>query len=163
MESIITDCKYYVIDRIWKDCRGLIISKRGFGGSAPNKLWPMLEAMGSEHASDPCRRHGQKLVSFYTTQGCRKRRVGNGCPKGNTSWQIYLCQLPKKEGGKWLPEGQQKLTNTFMSAIRLQRPAEGRKGKAALVSNFSVPPKVAEVRKGRWPLAAAALSLYLGK
>ena len=41
--------------------------------------------------------------------------------------------------------------------------AEGRKGKAPLVSNFCVPPKVAEVRKGRQPLAAAALSLYLGK
>jgi hypothetical protein len=67
--------------------------------------------------------------------------------------------LPKSDKTHTLPEGQHKLTNIFMSAIRQQIPpfpfwAEGRKGKAALVSNFSVPPKVAEVRKGRQPLVS---------
>jgi hypothetical protein len=40
--------------------------KRGFGGNAPNKLVARAEGEGSEHASDPCRRHGQKLVVLIT-------------------------------------------------------------------------------------------------
>ena len=36
--------------------------KWGFGGSALNKLMARAEGMGSEHASDSCHRHGQKLV-----------------------------------------------------------------------------------------------------
>ena len=41
--------------------------KRGFGGNAPNKLMASAEGKGSELASDPCRRHGQKLVATDTT------------------------------------------------------------------------------------------------
>jgi hypothetical protein len=37
--------------------------KRGFGGNAPNKLKASAKGKGSELASDPCRRHGHKLVS----------------------------------------------------------------------------------------------------
>ena len=42
--------------------------KRGFGGNAPNKLVARAEGEGSELASDPCRRHGQKLVVYITGQ-----------------------------------------------------------------------------------------------
>jgi hypothetical protein len=38
--------------------------KRGFGGNAPNKLKASAEGKGSELASDPCRRHGHKLVPY---------------------------------------------------------------------------------------------------
>ena len=33
-----------------------------FGGSAPNKFEASAVGKGSEHASDPCRTHGQELV-----------------------------------------------------------------------------------------------------
>ena len=39
------------------------MDERGFGGNAPNKLMASAEGEGSEHASDPCRRHGHKLVT----------------------------------------------------------------------------------------------------
>ena len=39
--------------------------KMGFGGNAPNKLKAHAVGKGSELASDPCRRHGQKLVIHY--------------------------------------------------------------------------------------------------
>jgi hypothetical protein len=38
------------------------VDERGFGGNAPNKLMASAAGTGSEPASDPCRRHGQKLV-----------------------------------------------------------------------------------------------------
>ena len=43
--------------------------ERGFGDNAPNKLMASAAGMGSEPASDPCRRHGQKLV-YNIQQGC---------------------------------------------------------------------------------------------
>jgi hypothetical protein len=47
-------------------------NKRGFGGNAPNKLVVRAEGKGSEHASDPCCRHGQKLVSLYIRRLTKK-------------------------------------------------------------------------------------------
>ena len=35
---------------------------QGFGGGAPNKLKASAEGRGASFASDPCRRHGRKLV-----------------------------------------------------------------------------------------------------
>ena len=35
---------------------------QGFGGRAPNKLKASAEGRGASFASDPCRRHGRKLV-----------------------------------------------------------------------------------------------------
>jgi hypothetical protein len=49
--------------------------KRGFGGNAPNKLMASAEGEGSELASDPCRRHGQKLVP-YLSHSAWKRKEG---------------------------------------------------------------------------------------
>ena len=43
-------------------CETVHVDERGFGGNAPNKLMASAEGEGSEHASDPCRRHGHKLV-----------------------------------------------------------------------------------------------------
>ena len=50
----------------------------GFGGSAPNKLMARAEGTVSEHASDPCRRHGQKLVNNIRQKapGMEGGRVG---------------------------------------------------------------------------------------
>ena len=48
--------------------------KRGFGGNAPNKLMASAEGEGSELASDPCRRHGQKLVLIYKRGRSKKGR-----------------------------------------------------------------------------------------
>ena len=38
---------------------------QGFGGGAPNKLEASAEGRGASFASDPCRRHGRKLVSIH--------------------------------------------------------------------------------------------------
>ena len=46
----------------------------GFGGSAPNKLMARDEDTVSEHVSDPCRRHGQKLVNNIRQKAPRKVR-----------------------------------------------------------------------------------------
>ena len=43
------------------------VDEWGFGGSAPNKLMARAEGAGSERVSDPCRRHGQKLVLNYSS------------------------------------------------------------------------------------------------
>jgi hypothetical protein len=43
-------------------CGTVHVDERGFGGNAPNKLKASAEGEGSELASDPCRRHGHKLV-----------------------------------------------------------------------------------------------------
>jgi hypothetical protein len=57
-----------------KHCLTLIISQ-GFGGGAPNKFEASAEGAGSEHASDPCRRHGQELV-LYINRQCTDLGVG---------------------------------------------------------------------------------------
>ena len=44
-----------------------LLRKRGFGGNAPNKLKVYAEGRGRELVSDPCRRHGQKLVDGHPT------------------------------------------------------------------------------------------------
>ena len=36
---------------------------QGFGGGAPNKLKASAEGRGASFVSDPCRRHGRKLVN----------------------------------------------------------------------------------------------------
>ena len=43
-------------------CGTVHVDERGFGGNASNKLMASAEGEGSEHASDPCRRHSHKLV-----------------------------------------------------------------------------------------------------
>src|SRR5882762_535850 len=73
----------------------------------------------------------------YIYVSFQKRKVGNGCPKGNRSQQLVSRghrRRPKREGT---------ISHQFLRAT---------KGGSAT-----------EVQKGRWPLAAAALSLYLGK
>ena len=47
-------------------CGTVHVDERGFGGNAPNKLKASAEGEGSELASDPCRRHGHKLVYRIT-------------------------------------------------------------------------------------------------
>jgi len=44
------------------DIKECYSEKRGLGGNAPNKLKASAAGKGSELASDPCRRHSQKLV-----------------------------------------------------------------------------------------------------
>ena len=51
------------------DIKECYSEKRGLGGNAPNKLKASAAGKGSELASDPCRRHGQKLV-LYIKQNC---------------------------------------------------------------------------------------------
>src|SRR6266403_2168550 len=45
----------------------------GFGGEAPNKLKACAEGKGSERASDPCRRHGHKLVPYLSPTDCLRK------------------------------------------------------------------------------------------
>ena len=56
------------------------VDEWGFEGSTPNKLMACAEGAGSEHASDPCHRHGQKLVNNIRQKAPKKvrGRVGAG-------------------------------------------------------------------------------------
>ena len=47
--------------------------QRGFGGNAPNKLMASAEGEGSERVSDPCRRHGHKLVHYLFLTDCKRK------------------------------------------------------------------------------------------
>jgi hypothetical protein len=41
------------------------MGKMGVWGQRPQQAEACAEGEGSEHASDPCHRHGQKLVQMY--------------------------------------------------------------------------------------------------
>ena len=43
--------------------------KRRFEGNTPNKLMASATGMGSEPVSDPCHKHGQKLVHYNVDKG----------------------------------------------------------------------------------------------
>jgi hypothetical protein len=54
-------------------CGTVHVDERGFGGNAPNKLKASAEGEGSELASDPCRRHGHKLVHYLFLADCKRK------------------------------------------------------------------------------------------
>ena len=62
--------------------------ERGFGGNAPNKLMASAAGTGSEPVSDPCHRHGQKLVQYMPAPTDLTNRDTSGRSHARTP----LCQ-----------------------------------------------------------------------
>ena len=93
----------------------------------------MLEVMGSEHASDPCRRHGQKLVSFYTTQTPEKGAWENVTKtvglNHNDPKRIVARKGNRADKYIYVSIGQQMPPNVANSWHRLRPVAERQNGK----------------------------------
>src|ERR1700679_4202803 len=64
----------------------------GVWGQRPQQAEAYAEGKGSEHASDPCRRHGQKLVFHYSSTWCLAKN-DRSCITDNYHVIIYVSYL----------------------------------------------------------------------